>query len=174
MNRITFYFEWIDVYAIISLYQRRCDKSVTFLETDTGWLPAAANDFSSKYDPYSRERTHTHIREWEPNRGRGEKREGKWIMNLREICESLPGFSPFSGNRYVRRPTVHFADKNIVGGGFVTLALWFMVSYSMLWEDKMSQVTPRLGNGRKEMLHEMWILLSSTPEIRLPVRNIDV
>lgn len=34
-------------------YSLRCrDKSVTFLETDTGQLPATANDFSSKYDPY--------------------------------------------------------------------------------------------------------------------------
>lgn len=102
-SRLTFYFAWIDVHAIISFHQRRHDKSVTFLETDTGRLPAAANDFSSKYDPYSREcahtRTHTHIHIRECERGKG--RRAEWIMNLHEEIR-LPGSSPLSGNRCPR------------------------------------------------------------------------
>lgn len=70
------------------LYQQRRDKSVTFLETDTGWLPAAANGlFFQIWSILSGARTHAHIREWEWKRG---KRKGKWIMNLRK--DTFPRF----------------------------------------------------------------------------------
>lgn len=66
-------------------YSLRCrDKSVTFLETDTGQLPVAVNDFSFKYEPYFRSA-------YIPDR----------IMNLHEeIC--LFSFSRLVKNEYLR------------------------------------------------------------------------
>lgn len=46
---LTFYFEWEGKCDYL-LFLRPHDKSVTFLESDTGTQPRAANDFSSKYD----------------------------------------------------------------------------------------------------------------------------
>ena len=46
---ITFYFEWEGKCDYL-LFLRPHDKSVTFLESNTGSLPKSANDFPSKYD----------------------------------------------------------------------------------------------------------------------------
>ena len=46
---LTFYFEWGGKCDYL-LFHRPHDKSVTFLESNTGTWPRAPNDFSSKYD----------------------------------------------------------------------------------------------------------------------------